>query len=168
MKVFQISIKKEKQKIYDRNEVSLILVYIKEYLENIFTNLKIINASYYYIIDAKKPDKDIVNLCKEYSLGCLGFNIEVKVFNSINNSDFNTSRFSKFNSSFILKENVDKISNSIDNEEPVLYKKIDKNKMKKFFEPLFKRDISIPDYYYIYNNLELNLDIINKLLIILY
>ena len=163
LKVFQISIKKEKQKIYDRNEVSLILVYMKEYLESIFTNLKIINASYYYIIDAKKPDKDIVNLCKQYSLGCLGFNIEVKAFNSINNSDFNISRFSKFNSSFILKENVDMISNSIDNEEPVLYEKIDKKKMKKFFEPLFKRDISIPDYYYIYNNLELNLDIINKL-----
>ena len=91
LKVFQITIKKEKIKIYDANETSLILTYIKEYLEKIFTNLEIIEASLYYILDSKNSDKNIVDLCNKYLIGCLNFNTEKKVFNNMNKFNFNVN-----------------------------------------------------------------------------
>ena len=55
------------------------------------------------------------------------------------------------------------IANSIDKEEPILFDKIKKDKLEKYYEPLFDKDINISENYYIYKNLKFDLNFYDQL-----
>ena len=159
--LIQFSINREKNKIFNQKEIKLISTYIKEHLEKLYQNINIIEILPYYIIDGDQPSQIIVQECKSFSIQCLGFKINKKTFNSFNDSEFKVDKFSKFNSCFILKSdiNINKdIADSIDKEVPILFDKIIKDKLEKFYEPLFDKDLNISDNYYIYKNLQFDLN----------
>lgn len=161
LKLFQISIKREKYKIFNRKEISLISTYVKEHLENIFSNINIIEICFYYIIDESEHDNTIKNECEKNLINCYRFKIDKKIFNKVNNYNFFVNKFSKFNSCFILKSNTEvneDTVNLIDNEEPILFDKLKKEKLEKYYEPLFEKDMNLSDKYYLYNNLKFDLD----------
>ena len=164
--VIQVSIKRDKDKIYNKNETSLILTYIKEYLEKCYSNINITKISFYYIIDFEDQDNTIKDKCNNYSIGCYGFNVSSKVLTSVNKCNLTLNRFSKFNSCFILNS-ISEIDNNIieeiDEKEPNLFENIKKDILNKYFEPFFDKDISIPDNFYIYKDLILNLKIYKHL-----
>ena len=85
---------------------------------------------------------------------------------SVNKCNLTLNRFSKFNSCFILNS-ISEIDNNIieeiDEKEPNLFENIKKDILNKYFEPFFDKDISIPDNFYIYKDLILNLKIYKHL-----
>jgi len=166
LKLIQFSINREKMKVFNQKEIELISTYIKEHLEKLFSNINIIEISPYYIIDGDQPSETIIKECKTFSIQCHGFKIQKNIFNSFNDSEFKVSKFSKFNSCFILNSNInmnEDIANSIDKEEPILFDKIKKDKLEKYYEPLFDKDINISENYYIYINLKFDLNFYDQL-----
>ena len=161
--VYQITIKKKKEKIYNKNEVCLILSYIKEYLEKKFKNIIIKEASYYYIIDNETKDNNLLKLCNENSIGCFMFNIKNKTFKKCNSYDFKIEHFSLFNSCFILKNDNEDISKEINLVEPVIFPELNKDKLEKIYNTLLSKDIEIPNDYYIYTDLKCDIKIIKNL-----
>ena len=159
----QISIKRKKIKIFNQNESSLILSYIKEHLEKYFININITESSFYYIMDLDKPDNNIKEECFKYSIGCYGYSIKQSLLQKINYFNFSINKFSKFNSCFLLKNDNEGIGKSINEEEPTIFKKIEKDKLEKYFEPILDKDIQIADNYYIYNKIRCDLQILNNL-----
>ena len=164
--VFQVSIKRDKNKIFNKNETSLILAYIKEHLENCYPNINIEEIVFCYIIDSEQQDIIIKTNCNNYSIGCYGFNINSKKITKVNELTFYLNKFSKFNSCFILKSNTnvdEKFIESIDKEEPTLFVDVKKELLSNYFEPFFERDISIANDFYIYNNLIIDFGIYEHL-----
>ena len=160
--VFQVSIKRDENKIFNKNETSLILAYIKENLENCYPNINIEEIVFYYIIDSEKQDPIIKTNCDNYSIGCYGFNIKKKKIIKVNELTFHLKKFSKFNSCFILKSDTNvnkKIIELIDKEEPTLFENINKDILSKYFEPFFYKDISISNDFYIFNDLKIDFGI---------
>lgn len=161
--VFQIAIKKEKKKLYNAKEIELILSIIKEHLEEKYSNLIIIEASYYYIIDYDDKDINISQFCKDNKIGCLSFDIKKKIIKKENNFTFTISNFSKFSSCFIFKNENFTIYKDINLETPVLLEEMKREKLDKIYKPLLQKDINIPDNYYIYKDLNVDIGLIKYL-----
>ena len=164
--IFQITIKRKKNKIFNKNEYSLILTYIKEHLEKLYQNINIVESVFYFIIDSNAKDNTIVKECKKNSIGVYGFNIQPKMFSIINKEKLIVSKFSKFNSCFIFKSNTN-INNNIitliDSKEPILFKKINSDKIKKYYKPLFYKDLNISEDFYLYKDLKFKFDLYKHL-----
>ena len=164
--IFQITIKRKKNKIFNKNEYSLILTYIKEHLEKLYQNINIVESVFYFIIDSNEKDNTIVKECKKNSIGVYGFNIQPKMFSIINKEKLIVSKFSKFNSCFIFKSNTN-INNNIitliDSKEPILFKKINSDKIKKYYKPLFYKDLNISEDFYLYKDLKFKFDLYKHL-----
>ena len=163
LKLFQITTKKEKIKLYNPREIHLILSYIKDYLENKFINLIIEEASFYYIIDSISKDENIIESCEKYKIGCLGYNVKNKTFCNINNYTLAFANFSKFNSCMFLKNENLEIANYIDEIKPEIFENIDTKVLNLIYKPFFKNDLSIPDKYYIYYDLKFDENFIDNI-----
>ena len=164
--IFQITIKRKRNKIFNKNEYSLILTYIKDHLEKRYPNINIIESVFYYIIDLNEIDNTIINECKKNSIGVYGFKIQPKMFSFINKDKLIVSKFSKFNSCFIFKSNTN-INNNIitliDSKEPILFKKINSDKIKKYYKPLFYKDLNISKDFYLYKDIKFSFDLYKHL-----
>ena len=131
--VFQISIKKEKKKLYDKKEIELILYYVKKNIEGNF-NVKISSAYFYYILSAigeKINDEYTLNFCKKNKLSVIPFclkemNFTLKINLNIDNSLI-TKKFPPHNEKSLIKSGEESnnfylnisglIDNSIFNDE---------------------------------------------------
>ena len=160
--VYQITIKKEKIKLFNSSETALILSYVKEYIESKFQNIIIDEAFFYYIIESNNKDNNIIKNCKENGFGCILLDIQKNNFIKKSDCIFKVQNFSKFSSCFLFKSEI-KINNKVDSQIPIIIEELKQETLENIFEPLFKTDINIPKDYYVNENLKVSLDIIKDL-----
>jgi len=143
---FQISIHKDKDKLYSIPELNELIIKFIDYFNYQFTfKIKQEDVYFTYIFHTKKKD-ELFNECNKKKLKCIFFNPSFQKFTNINNADLNDLHFdinSIFVNSFTLIDNdvidmkdLTDTSNDITQPNFILNGK-QKKKIEKLWKNLF-------------------------------
>lgn len=118
---------------------------------------------FFYIIDSKEKDNNnIIKNCNDNGYGYILFDIYNRIFIKKVDGKFKVNQFSKFNSCFLFKTYLKKYD-VVNSQIPIIIEELKKDILENIFEPLFEKDMNIPEKYYIYEKLKVTLDITKQL-----